>query len=285
MIKQSGLHCFSKCSPQTRWLVVVLPLLVTMHFAAPTATAQIPTVPKLNDTGIDKCYDTGVEVPCAPAASDTGTHPRQDGRYGRDKKPGLTKIGGGTKGFDYTRVCNSGQLAGAGTCPAVPTLGAGSDDWGCTKDNVTNLIWEVKTTAALRDSTHTYTWYSTDTASNGGNGGSVGSDTCSATLPSSLCNTQAFTAAVNAATLCGATDWRLPNRLELAALVDYSKSNVLSPVIDDNYFPNTVASPYFSSSSLAGGSANAWVVNFDVGRGELVAKTSTMNVLLVRGGQ
>ena len=100
------------------------------------------------------------------------SHPAgQDCHYGRDKAAAdgtLTKTGGSTlnngiaNGFDYTKVCNSGQLAGQGTCPADPALGAGADDWACTKDNVTGLIWEVKTTSGLRNQNHTYTWFNTN---------------------------------------------------------------------------------------------------------------------------
>jgi Protein of unknown function (DUF1566) len=253
------------------------------------AFAQMPTVPKLNDTGVNLCYDGSVAVSCDPVSKDTGTHPRQDGRYGRDKKPGLPKIGNGPKGFDYTKICNSGQSAGSGTCPASPALGTGANEWGCTKDNVTNLVWEIKTPGAadLRSAAHTYAWYSTNTTTNGGNAGSVGSNTCVATLPGAQCNTQAFVTAVNAISLCGATDWRLPNRKELQSLVDYGKPGV-SPaqaVVDLSFFPNTQRYYYWSSSSYAGGSTSAWYVEFVVGYDDRIDKSVGYHVRLVRAGQ
>src|SRR5665647_91974 len=39
----------------------------------------------INDTGITDCAnDTSIGVPCDQVAADNGTHPRQNGRYGRD---------------------------------------------------------------------------------------------------------------------------------------------------------------------------------------------------------
>ena len=259
---------------------------------AQLSTAQIPTVPRLNDTGIDKCYNNTAEVPCATVAADVGTHPRQDGRYGRDKKPGLPKVGGGNKGFDYTRVCNSGQLAGTGACPATPVFGAGVNEWGCTKDNVTNLIWEVKTTSGLRAVNHTYSWYSTDSSSNGGDAGSVGGNTCGSTLVLNQCNTYTYALTVNAAKLCGAADWRVPNLLELNSLVDYGAS-IVAPVdaalaIDSTYFPNTRRSFYWSSSSYARVPYGVKSVSFNIGSAENRAghlKDDTLSLRLVRGGQ
>ena len=89
--------------------------------------------------------------------------------------------------------------------------------------------------ASLRHMDHTYTWYDTNAAINGGNAGTVGAAaTCNSTLPQ--CNTSAFVAAVNAQGLCGANDWRMPTPQELQGIVHYGS---YSPVIDPGYFPNT----------------------------------------------
>lgn len=237
------------------------------------ATAQtIPPVPPLTDTGNDQCYSGSTAVGCDSVAKDTGTYPRQDGRYGRDPAAAagqLTKVGGGDKGFDYTKVCNSGELAGSGNCLASAVLGTGPNDWACTKDNVTGLIWEVKTAGAsdLRYTGHKYTWYSTVTTVNDGTPGSVGTNTCNATLPNSQCNTQAYVNAVNAgAGLCGATNWRLPTYLELVSLQHLGRTDT---AIDVTYFPNSqgaVAGTYYwSASSYAASPANAWPVYFALG--------------------
>jgi Protein of unknown function (DUF1566) len=273
---------------RTHFIFPLLASLVVNVFIN-VAFAQAPIVPKLNDTGVDLCYDSSVVVACAPASKDTGTHPRQDGRYGRDKKLGLPKTGNGAKGFDYTKICNSGQSAGSGTCPANPVLGPSANDWGCTKDNVTSLVWEIKTAGAtgLRSAAHTYSWYSTNTATNGGSEGSVGGNTCAATLPSSQCNTQAFVTAVNAVGLCGATDWRLPNRKELHSILDYGKPSFspAQPVVDMAYFPNTQPQFYWSNNSVVSAPTSARYASFLSAIDDNDSKSRSLYVHLVRGGQ
>ncbi len=241
----------------------------------------------LNDTGIDTCYNDTVADSVAasdPAsiARDAGTHPRQDCRYGRDAAAAagvLPKTGAGAKGFDFTKIANNGS-----TLAASAVLGAGATAWACTRDNVTGLTWEVKTTGAadLRYSGHTYAWYSTDATTNGGIAGDPGSNTCNATLPSSLCNTQAFVTAVNTAALCTYADWRLPTRRELHTLVHAGVSN---PSIDPAYFPTPQASDFWSGSSYVPDPADAWIVVFGYGVTVADVKTNANYARLGRGGQ
>jgi hypothetical protein len=64
-------------------------------------------------------------------------------------------------------------------------------------------------------------------------------------------NTMTWEAAISyceGLTLAGYADWRLPNRKELRLIVDYNEYN---PAIDTAYFPNTVSSYYWSSSTYA----------------------------------
>ena len=79
----------------------------------------------------------------------------------------------------------------------------------------------------------------------------------------------------------GHTDWRLPNRNELASLVE---RQCWLPAININLFPGT-ASGYWSSSPNARYSGNAWFVRFDSGSVEYTGNSFTKNVRLVRGGQ
>jgi hypothetical protein len=235
------------------------PLLVSgLMLSAIAHTAGLP------DTGQDTCYNNtaadGVP-PSSPSsiARDAGTHPRQDCRYGRDAAAAagaLTKTGAGAKGFDYTKIANNGSTLAAGAI-----LGTGATDWACTRDNVTGLTWEVKTPTAtdLRYFQHEYTWYSTNAGTNGGNPGSVGLATGCGTLPGGQCNTQAYIAAINAAALCSFTDWRLPTRRELMTLVFADGS---SPSIETTYFPNTKNSSYWSASTFAASTDQAWQVSF-----------------------
>lgn len=227
----------------------------------------------LNDTGQTLCYSsTGTVVPCAGG---------QDGRYGRDTAAAagaLSKTGAGIAGFDYTKIANNGSDLAASATP-----GSNPSDWACTRDNVTGLTWEVKTagTTHLRYNGHTYTWYSS-AANNGGNAGSVGGNTCNGTLVAygNQCNTANYVAAVNAATLCGHGDWRLPSLKELQTLAN---AGVGSPTIDATYFPNTQGGSYWSASNYAAGSGNAWFLDFSAGNSNLGFKSIAQYVWLVRG--
>lgn len=241
----------------------------------------------LPDTGQDTCYNDTVAdgVAASDAASiarDAGTHPRQDCRYGRDAAAAagqLTKTGAGDKGFDYSKIANDGTTLAAGAA-----LGAAATDWACTKDNATGLTWEVKVNdnTHLRHQGHTYTWYSSDAATNGGNAGSTGANTCNATLPGNLCNTGAFVTAVNAAALCSYTDWRMPTMRELLTLVHAGTSN---PSIDSAYFPSTQSNLYLSADTYAPDPAAAWLVDFGNGDSNAGYKANSFYVRLVRSGQ
>jgi len=249
------------------------------------ATTSLAQTKPLNDTGQTQCYDAAnVAVPCSAAVGgDAGVNPRQDGRYGRDAQAAagtLTKVGAGAAGFDFTKIANNGS-----TLAASATLGANPTDWACTKDNVTGVIWEIKTTTGLRSKDHTYTWYSSNAATNGGDAGAQGSDTCGGTLAtySNQCNTQNYVAAVNAVTLCGASDWRLPTQRELLTIVHAGATN---PSIDTIYFPNTRPTSHWSASTYAANLANAWTVGFYFGGHDAEDKRKGNNVVrLVRSGQ
>ena len=59
--------------------------------------------------------------------------------------------------------------------------------------------------------------------------------------------------------LAGHTDWRLPTSKELHSIVDNSHYD---PAIDTVFFPDTQASPYWSSGTYATSPGNAWDVDF-----------------------
>lgn len=252
-----------------------LTLLLALVFSLPAFAAG------LNDTGIVLCGDaTDNNVDCS--ASDPAGYPRQDGRYGRaamDAAGVLYKVGASSSyGFDFTKIANNGSEVAAGTA-----LGSGATDWACTRDNVTGLTWEVKVNdnTHLRHYGHTYTWYDTDTTRNGNDSGTANGGTCAG---GSGCDTEKFVADVNAAALCGYTDWRMPHKDELLSLVDQSKQWSGQATIDSSYFPNTQTSSHWSGDNYASDPAFACFVSFDVGNDHADNKTNIYYVRLVRGG-
>jgi hypothetical protein len=143
------------------------------------------------------------------------------------------------------------------------------------QDNVTGLIWEVKTDdGSIHDKDNKYTWCDSNPATNGGHAGTCGDGT----------DTEYFIDALNNAAFGGYTDWRLPSREELRSIVDYAIPYP-GPTIDTGYFPNTVSSYYWSSTTYANSTNGAWGVNFNDGHDSYGYKSNGRYVRAVRGGQ
>ena len=107
-----------------------------------------------------------------------------------------------------------------------------------------------------------------------------------------MCNTSAYTNAINKQRLCSYGDWRVPSYDNLRNLADTN----YHPIINPSYFPNTISdktvnqySFFWTSSSFAynGDLINlVWVIDFngttyDGG----YYKSNGLAVRLVRGGQ
>jgi hypothetical protein len=129
----------------------------------------------------------------------------------------------------------------------------------CVKDNLTGLIWEGKPTAGDRASSNSY--------SNYGDGRSA--------------DASSYVTTVNAAKLCGYSNWRLPTRAELQALLDYSVASP-GPGVDTTWFPNTAAASYWSSSAYLGSTAKAWYVSFANGTVSSDTRSVKLPLRLVR---
>lgn len=86
------------------------------------------------------------------------------------------------------------------------------------------------------------------------------------------------------AVFAGNNLWRLPNKNELALLVEQRCYN---PAINEHYFPNTPSSWFWTSSPYASGSDGAWAVAFFGGGVDGVSKNPAIyvRVRLVRTGQ
>ncbi len=96
---------------------------------------------------------------------------------------------------------------------------------GTVTDNATNLMWQQATAPG------TYTWEGALTYCEG-------------------------------LSLAGYDDWRLPDRNQLQSIVDHS---TYSPAIDTTYFPDTVSSYFWSSTTYDIFPVWAWYVDFNSG--------------------
>ena len=83
-------------------------------------------------------------------------------------------------------------------------------------------------------------------------------------------------------TLASHDDLRLPTIQELQSIVDYSRHN---PAIDTAYFPGTLPSWYWSSTTYAYDSSYAWCAYFYDGYVSSCGKGNYLDVRAVRGGQ
>ena len=211
----------------------------------------------LNDTGQTQC-DNGSNVLVACTSGNTGdasAMPRQDARFGRDAAAPvqLGKTGSGAGGFDFTRICQNGDVAGTGVCPGIPTANLGAigtlqaSDWACNKDNVTYLIWSLE--------------------SGSGNWSAY----ANGSYPASF-NTGAGRCGYN-------TGWRLPTRRELLSIVNNGQP---APAVDGSYFPATQSTWYWTSDGYAANPPNVWVLNFYDGNAGIQSPSGTNYVRLVR---
>ena len=238
------------------WSLSSFAVFGALACSAVGAAAPAQARPGLNDTGMLQCIaDNGrFSRDCAGSG--------QDAEFGRDISHPVNRDG--RRGFSFVKVCHSGEVAGTGACSPAAVLGSGPNDWGCTRDKVTGLTWEVKTNdggdrdAAL-DYTHTPDRLPTDVSE--------------------------FVARVNARGLCGANDWRLPATLELQSLVAYSASAQGTGVaIDTAWFPHQRTVPHWAAEYLGYDPRNAWMVDFLTGGVGFQGLTSTWAAMLVRGG-
>jgi hypothetical protein len=257
----------------------------------------------LNDTGISLCGDYA--FPDATHNNSTGCQGStqtvdgieigngldpipagQDAHFGRDVTDNDSDDG--FKGFSFTKLGNNGAaLAIQGGSYSDIGLEAVGTKWSCVRDNVTGLVWEMKTNdvvAGLRDKDWTYTWYNSDSTGNGGNAGAPDIDTGSSDncYYQESCDTEKYVAYINSAYLCGANDWRLPTRAELKTL---RHLGVSSPAIDHDYFPNTPANSFWTASTRASDADYAWRTDFNSGADEVSVKSSAFSVRLVRDAE
>ena len=215
-------------------------------------TGDLSLVP---DTGQTKCYDVAGNVITCPSSGQA--------LHGQDANYSINPM-------SYTKLDSSGNV-----------LPDSATSWAMVKDNVTGLIWEMKTNkdgiknySDPHDADNTYTRYDSNPATNGGYAGTPGDGT----------DTEDVIKALNDANFGGYSDWRLPTIKELTYIINYDIA-LPGPTINSNYFPNTQSSLYWSSTNYAPYTELAWGVYFYFGLGYDDYKSDVGYVRAVRGGQ
>jgi hypothetical protein len=233
-------------------------MMAAICCVAVSAAAGPYDVPKtIPDTGQTQCYDTaGNVIPCPSEGED---YYCQDANYTINPMS-FTKLGYGVVELPYTATFDDG--------------------WIMTKDNVTGLTWEVKQDKDTdknydnpHDAENTYTWYDPDPDTNGGYEGTQSDH-----------DTLDFITELNNSNFGGYSNWRMPSRVELRSIVDYSIP-FPGPAVNSVFFPNTIASCHWTSTTSAYGTSIAWHECFQYGGSGYSSKSYDYYVRAVCGEQ
>lgn len=225
----------------------------------------------MNDTGVTKAETFSAKDDSTCTQSTLGN---QDCLFGRDKD--YNDDSNGVAGFVFTKLDAKGTV-----------LKADATEWQCVRDEITGLVWEVKT-AYNRE--YTYTFYDArfgeefDLNENRNDGGDDG--VWAGVISNS---THRYAQQLNRQSYCGITDWRVPTREELRSIVHYGQENRNKArqivLIDTKYFPNAQPNDYWTSSNVADTHLSAWTVYFGNGSDHTRKKDKERRVRLVYGNQ
>jgi len=186
------------------------------------------------DTGQTKCSNNSQEIPCQNPG---GYLYGQDADYHSGYAPSFTKLDS-----------NGNPLPDS------------AKDWVMVKDNVTGLIWEVKTSDdSIHNKINTYSWEEAH-------------DT--------------FINQLNAEKFGGWADWRIPSRIELESITDRSTgfSQRYFAYFDvSNFNWDDFLYFYWSSTHLAGDIDRVWTFFFKDSTEYIANKTEKKSVVAVRG--
>ncbi len=156
---------------------------------------------------------------------------------------------------------------------------------GCVLDNITGLMWEVKTAdGGLRDWNNTYTNFDSTAAAQKHNFASGALSNPIQAEIDTPGDSVGFKNQVNMQGLCDFRDWRLPTVDELQSILDYSAASP-EPPFDTLWLPNTVNNYFWSASSFVGDSDYAWIVDFHDGSVIDDFRSFSGHVRLVRAGK
>lgn len=224
----------------------------------------VPLEGKLNDTGVTSCANADARDLLCPVDQ----YPDQDAQQGRD----LTHNdpADGLLGFSFTKLDASGQPL------ADQTVDYATTPWSCVKDNVTGLMWEVKTDdGGLQDQDWRFVWYEPNIF----NSGYAGTTTGGYCDVGGKCNSSTYSTRVNSTNYCGYSDWRLPTASELFGILPLESGLRF----DNNFFPNaTTGLPYWSIETNTVNRFQAWYIESS-GFINAYNKSQYMSVRLVRG--
>jgi hypothetical protein len=232
-------------------LIIMIPGLIGNICNKPAEIIPSTISLPLNDTGNTwgGNYPSGENTTCT--SNITGP---QDCNFGRDANKNNNCDG--YAGFSFTKIDSKGKI-----------LPANAATWSCVRDNVTGLIWEVKTNdSSIHDKDNTYRW-----------GGKTARGSGYGTYYNDW---NSLVDGSNSKRLCGFSDWRVPNRTELQSLVIHDGGLYRS--IDTAFFPNTKSEDYWSASPIANTSTVSWYVNFNDGITSADYRSKRFYVRLVR---
>ena len=188
----------------------------------------------------------------------------------------------GYYGFSFTKLDSNGA-----------ELSASASSWSCVRDNVTGLIWEVKTSdGSVYDKSKQFQWggitaigYDSNSTSKG-----IYYDSATSTANSNDGSDYSWDILVNTANsgsgLCGGIGWRVPTLSELHSLADYGffmrHGGLNAASIDESYFPNAIDSIYLSATPDVADNTKAWYVHFYNSSISKINRSSAYYVRLVR---
>ncbi len=246
------------------FVISVSILLISNHVIAQTELvfkSGMEFVSKLNDTGITwgGGYTSGNNPLCTSNIASS-----QDCHQGRDATHNVD--GDGYAGFSFTKLDVSGNPL------ANQSVDYATMIWTCVQDNVTGLVWEVKTTTTgIHNRDNTYQW---------GGLTAIGRDNSNRKGTYYEPSWNELINGSNSATLCGYDNWRVPTASELSSIVI---KGTINQVVDPNFFPNTASDFYWSASPVASNDITAWIVYFSGDGGNANGnRSSNGRVRLVR---
>ncbi|GBC59405.1 hypothetical protein DENIS_0344 [Desulfonema ishimotonii] len=185
-----------------RFIFYAIFCLILFSFSSAATSAILP------DTGQTGCYDASENIPCP---KENEPFYGQDAQYANAPR-------------SFTKMDAAGNI-----------LPDSATEWAIVLDNVTGLMWEVKT---ADDSVHgKYKTYSKSSADD-------------------------FIDTLNWLEFGGFDDWRLPTLKELSAIVN---RDCRYPATNEAFFPNARPSYYWTRSSYGNWTSRYWCVSFEEG--------------------